>query len=646
MALTKNKKVLEFVEESAALGLPDKIVWIDGGAEQIKALKEEAVKTGELIKLNQNLLPDCYLHRTKVNDVARVEDRTFICTKNKEDAGPINYWMDPKQAYELANEIARGSMKGRTMYVIPYSMGVVGSPFAKIGIEVTDSIYVVLNMAIMTRVGVQCLKALGKDGDFIKGFHAKCNVDAEKRYIMHFPEDNTIISVNSAYGGNVLLGKKCFALRIASYLGKNEGWMAAHMLILGVTFPDGEKKYVAAAFPSACGKTNLAMLIPPKHYLEKGYKVECVGDDIAWIRVGEDGRLWAVNPENGFFGVAPGTNEHSNYNALQSTKRGTIFTNVALNTDDMTVWWEGLSKELPEHCIDWTGKPWNPEKFDKKDKSTCAAHPNSRFTAPAVNCPCVSPDFNSKKGVPLSAIIFGGRRASTTPLVYEARDWNHGVFIGSAMSSETTAAAAGAVGVLRHDPMAMKPFTGYHMGDYFAHWIEMGKKVKNPPKIFNVNWFRTDKDGNFMWPGFGDNMRVLEWILKRCDGAADAEETAIGYVPKAEDIDITDLDYEICEGKKFGLEELKEILTVDKAKWYAEAEEIEGYYNGTVKDRIPGELWHCLATLKDNCKDAKPAAKAAEPAAESGEEVKKPAATKTTAAKKTSTTKKTTAKKA
>ena len=646
MALTKNKKVLEFVEESAALGLPDKIVWIDGGAEQIKALKEEAVKTGELIKLNQNLLPDCYLHRTKVNDVARVEDRTFICTKNKEDAGPINYWMDPKQAYELANEIARGSMKGRTMYVIPYSMGVVGSPFAKIGIEVTDSIYVVLNMAIMTRVGVQCLKALGKDGDFIKGFHAKCNVDAEKRYIMHFPEDNTIISVNSAYGGNVLLGKKCFALRIASYLGKNEGWMAEHMLILGVTFPDGEKKYVAAAFPSACGKTNLAMLIPPKHYLEKGYKVECVGDDIAWIRVGEDGRLWAVNPENGFFGVAPGTNEHSNYNALQSTKRGTIFTNVALNTDDMTVWWEGLSKELPEHCIDWTGKPWNPEKFDKKDKSTCAAHPNSRFTAPAVNCPCVSPDFNSKKGVPLSAIIFGGRRASTTPLVYEARDWNHGVFIGSAMSSETTAAAAGAVGVLRHDPMAMKPFTGYHMGDYFAHWIEMGKKVKNPPKIFNVNWFRTDKDGNFMWPGFGDNMRVLEWILKRCDGAADAEETAIGYVPKAEDIDITDLDYEICEGKKFGLEELKEILTVDKAKWYAEAEEIEGYYNGTVKDRIPGELWHCLATLKDNCKDAKLSAKAAEPAAESGEEVKKPATTKTSAAKKTSTTKKATAKKA
>ena len=617
MALTKNKKVLDFVQESADLAQPDKIVWIDGSPDQIKALKEEAVKSGELIKLNEYLLPDCYLHRTKVNDVARVEDRTFICTKNKEDAGPINYWMDPRQAKELADEIARGSMKGRTMYVIPYSMGVVGSSFAKYGIEVTDSIYVVLNMNIMTRVGKSVLNKIGKDGDFIKGFHAKCNVDADKRYIMHFPEDNLIISVNSAYGGNVLLGKKCFALRIASWLGKNEGWMAEHMLILGVTFPDGEKKYVAAAFPSACGKTNLAMLIPPKHYADLGYKIETLGDDIAWIRVGDDGRLWAVNPENGFFGVAPGTNEHSNKNALESTKRGTIFTNVALNTDDMTVWWEGLSKELPQHCIDWTGKPWDPAKFDKKDKSTCAAHPNSRFTAPAGNCPCISDKFGKENGldaVPLSAIIFGGRRASTTPLVYEARDWNHGVFIGSAMSSETTAAAAGAVGVLRHDPMAMKPFAGYHMGDYFGHWVEMGKKIKNPPKIFNVNWFRTDKDGNFMWPGFGDNMRVLEWILKRCsDTPVDAEETAIGYVPKPEDIDLTDLDYEICAGKKFGVDDLAAILAVDKEKWAKEADEIEGYYNGTIKDRIPKELWDCLATLKSNCKIEKKApAKTAE----------------------------------
>ena len=622
MALTKNKKVLDFVQESAELAQPDKIVWIDGNPDQIKALKEEAVKSGELIKLNEHLLPDCYLHRTKVNDVARVEDRTFICTKNEEDAGPINYWMDPGQAKELADEIARGSMKGRTMYVIPYSMGVVGSSFAKYGIEVTDSIYVVLNMNIMTRVGKSVLNKIGKDGDFIKCFHAKCNVDADKRYIMHFPEDNLIISVNSAYGGNVLLGKKCFALRIASWLGKNEGWMAEHMLILGVTFPDGEKKYVAAAFPSACGKTNLAMLIPPKHYADLGYKIETLGDDIAWIRVGDDGRLWAVNPENGFFGVAPGTNEHSNKNALESTRRGTIFTNVALNTDDMTVWWEGLSKELPQHCIDWTGKPWNPAKYDKKDKSTCAAHPNSRFTAPAGNCPCISDKFGKENGldaVPLSAIIFGGRRASTTPLVYEARDWNHGVFIGSAMSSETTAAAAGAVGVLRHDPMAMKPFAGYHMGDYFAHWVEMGKKIKNPPKIFNVNWFRTDKDGNFMWPGFGDNMRVLEWILKRCsDTPVDAEETAIGYVPKPEDIDLTDLDYEICAGKKFGVDDLTAILSVDKEKWAKEAEEIEGYYNGTVKSRIPQELWDCLATLKANCKVEKKApAKTAEGPAKS-----------------------------
>ena len=603
MALTKNKKVLDFVEAGAELAQPDERVWITGDLGQLDELRKEAVKSGELIKLNQSILPDCYLHRTKVNDVARVEDRTFICTKSREDAGPVNYWMDPKQAYELASEIARGSMKGRKMYVIPYSMGVVGSPFARYGIEVTDSIYVVLNMAIMTRVGANVLKAIGPDGDFIKGFHAKCNVDAENRYIMHFPEDNTIISVNSAYGGNVLLGKKCFALRIASYLGKNEGWMAEHMLILGVTFPDGTKKYVAAAFPSACGKTNLAMLVPPKHYREKGYKIECVGDDIAWIRVGADGRLWAVNPENGFFGVAPGTNDHSNPNALAATKRGTIFTNVALDTDNMTVWWEGLNDDLPEHCIDWTGKPWDRTKFNKKDKSTCAAHPNSRFTAPAKNCPCISPEFDSKEGVPLSAIIFGGRRATTTPLVYPSRDWNHGVFVGSAMSSETTAAATGATGVLRHDPMAMKPFAGYHMGDYFRHWIDMGKAIKNPPNIFNVNWFRQEEDGNFIWPGFGDNMRVLEWILKRCDDAVDAEETAIGYVPRPQDIDLDELDYEIAPGHKFTQDDLKAILAVDKERWAAEAEELESYYKNTIKTRIPAELTECLEKLKENCKN-------------------------------------------
>ncbi len=585
-ALTNNKKVLAFVEESAKLAEPDQIVWIDGSEAQLEALRKEGVKTGEMIKLNEEKLPGCYYHRTAKNDVARVEDRTFICCKNKEDAGPINYWMDPAEAYALCREIARGKMKGRTMYVIPYSMGVVGSPFSKIGIEVTDSIYVVLNMAIMTRVGLDCYEALGEDGDFIKGFHCKCDVDPEKRYIMHFPEDNTIISVNSAYGGNVLLGKKCFALRIASYLGKNEGWMAEHMLILGVTFPDGSKHYVAAAFPSACGKTNLAMLIPPKHYLEKGYKVECVGDDIAWIRIGKDGRLWAVNPENGFFGVAPGTNEKSNPNALAATKRGAIFTNVAIDPSDNTVWWEGLTKQAPARLIDWLGNEWTPESGTK------AAHPNSRFTAPATGCPCLSPEFDSKEGVPLDAIIFGGRRATTTPLVYQSRDWNHGVFVGSIMSSETTAAATGAVGVLRHDPMAMKPFAGYHMADYFGHWIEMGKKIKNPPKIFNVNWFRQDEAGNFIWPGFGDNMRVLDWILKRCQNAVDARETAIGYVPYAKDIDLTGLD--LTE------ETLDSILYVDKKRWRAEADEIEGYYE-QFGDRLPEELKASLRVLKANC---------------------------------------------
>ena len=586
MPLTNNKKVLAFVEESAKLAQPDSIVWIDGSEAQLAALREEAVKTGEMIKLNQEKLPGCYYHRTAQNDVARVEDRTFICCRNKEDAGPINYWMDPQEAYALCREIARGKMKGRTMYVIPYSMGVVGSPFSKIGIEVTDSIYVVLNMAIMTRVGLDCYDYLGENGDFIKGFHCKCDVDPEKRYIMHFPEDDTIISVNSAYGGNVLLGKKCFALRIASYLGKQEGWMAEHMLILGVTFPDGSKKYLAAAFPSACGKTNLAMLIPPKHYLEKGYKVECVGDDIAWIRVGEDGRLWAVNPENGFFGVAPGTNEKSNPNALAATRQGTIFTNVAIDPADNTVWWEGLTKQAPAHLIDWLGNPWTPASGVK------AAHPNSRFTAPASGCPCLSPAFNSKEGVPLDALIFGGRRATTTPLVYQSRDWDHGVFVGSIMSSETTAAATGAVGVLRHDPMAMKPFCGYHMADYFGHWIEMGKKIAHPPKIFNVNWFRQDENGEFLWPGFGDNMRVLEWILKRCDGKVGARETAIGYVPYAKDIDLEGLDYTE--------EKLESILYVDKKRWSAEADEIEGYYK-QFGDRLPKELRESLETLKQNC---------------------------------------------
>jgi len=471
MALTTNKSVLSWIDEKVALVKPDQIVWIDGSEEQLEALRAEACATGEMIKLNEEKLPGCYYHRTAVNDVARVEGRTFICAPTKEEAGPTNNWMDPAEAYKMLDDIARGSYQGRTMYVIPYSMGPVGSPFAKYGIELTDSIYVVLNMVIMTRVGKNVLDALGDSEDWIRGLHCKCDIDEEKRYICHFPQDNTIYSVNSGYGGNVLLGKKCFALRIASYLGRNEGWMAEHMLILGVESPDGDIKYIAAAFPSACGKTNLAMLIPPEYYKGKGYKVWCVGDDIAWMRIGEDGRLWACNPENGFFGVAPGTNMKSNPNALISTQKGTIFTNVARNLDDNTVWWEGLDKNPPTNAEEWKGGKW-----DYTD-GTKGAHPNSRFTAPAKNCPCVSSEFDSHQGVPISAIVFGGRRAKTAPLVYQSRDWNHGVFVGSIMASETTAAATGAVGVVRRDPMAMLPFCGYHMGDYWAHWIAMGAKL-------------------------------------------------------------------------------------------------------------------------------------------------------------------------
>ncbi len=592
--MTKNKTVLKWLDEMKELLQPDNVVWIDGSKEQTEELRAEAVRTGELFKLNQELLPDCYLHRTNPNDVARVEDRTFICTSKKEDAGPTNNWCDPNQMYEKLYNIARGSYQGRTMYIIPYSMGPIGSPLAKIGIEVTDSVYVVLNMLIMTRVDKKVLEVLGDSNDWVRGLHSRCQVDPENRYICHFPEDNTIISVNSGYGGNVLLGKKCFALRIASYQGWKEGWMAEHMLILGLENPQGEVKYIAAAFPSACGKTNLAMLIPPEYLRKKGYKVWTVGDDIAWMRIGPDGRLYAINPENGFFGVAPGTNEKSNFNALESTKKGTIFTNVALDLNNNTVWWEGLNKNLPENALDWKGNPWDASKFDKADKSTCAAHPNSRFTAPAENCPCISEEFNKGAGVPISAIVFGGRRAKCAPLVYQSKNWENGVFVGSAMASETTAAAAGAVGVVRRDPMAMLPFCGYNMADYFEHWLQMGKKLGDKaPKIFNVNWFRTDDEGNFVWPGFGDNMRVLNWILDRCDGKADATETAIGYVPKPEDIDLTDLDMD--------MDTLKDILTVDKEIWTKEAAEIEEHYK-KFGDKLPQELRNQLENLKAGLK--------------------------------------------
>jgi phosphoenolpyruvate carboxykinase (GTP) len=585
MAPTKNRYVLDWIDEQVKLTQPDKVVWITGEEDQLDALRKEAFSTGELFELNQDLLPGCSLHRTAINDVARVEDRTFICTPTREEAGPTNNWMEPSEMYAKLNALYDGAMKGRTMYVIPYSMGVIGSPFAKYGIELTDSIYVVLNMAIMTRVSSKVLDALGDSPDYIKGLHAKADIDENNRYIVHFPQDNTICSVNSGYGGNVLLGKKCFALRIAYYLGRNEGWFAEHMLILGIENPQGEVRYLAAAFPSACGKTNLAMLIPPEVYREKGYKVWCVGDDIAWLRVGEDGRLWAVNPENGFFGVAPGTNEKSNPNALASTRANTIFTNVVHNLDDNTVWWEGLDDNPPTNALDWKGNKWDPSSGVK------GAHPNSRFTAPAEQCPVISSEFNNPQGVPISALVFGGRRAKTAPLVYQSFDWNHGVFVGSIMASETTAAAAGAVGVVRRDPMAMLPFCGYNMGDYFAHWINMGDKIENKPKIFNVNWFRLDDNGKFIWPGFGDNMRVLEWILKRSFDEIDAEETAIGYMPKPEDINI--------EGLDISLDTMKELLSVDVESWKEDIENIREFYSKFDEfDTLPQELRDQLDALE------------------------------------------------
>ena len=593
--MTNNKHVLDWIQSMADMVQPKDIVWINGGEEQAEGLRREACSTGELIKLNEEKYPNCYLHRTAVNDVARVEGRTFICTRKKEDAGNINNWMDPQECYAKLTKLYTGSYKGKTMYVIPYSMGIVGSEFGKIGIELTDSIYVVLNMLIMTRVGKNVMDALGDSADFVKGLHATADCSEENRYICHFPEDNTIWSVNSAYGGNVLLGKKCFALRIASYLGRKEGWMAEHMLILGIENPKGEVKYVTAAFPSACGKTNLAMLIPPEVYRKKGYKAWTVGDDIAWLRVGEDGRLYAVNPENGFFGVAPGTNEHSNYNALMTTRKNCIFTNVGHNLDDNTVWWEGMNDQPPHNAINWKGEKWDYTKYDKADKiNTSCAHPNSRFTAMATNCPCLSSEFNNPKGVPVTAIIFGGRRAKTAPLVYESRSWQHGAFVGSIMASETTAAAAGAIGVVRRDPMAMRPFVGYDMGNYFAHWLEMGKRIPHAPKIFHVNWFRTDDEGHFIWPGFGDNMRVVMWILARCAGEVDAVETPIGLVPKPEDINIEGLD-------GVTVDTVKNLLTIDKQSWLEDVENIKAFYK-QVGDRVPKEMYDELATLEANLK--------------------------------------------
>ncbi|MCL2365590.1 MAG: phosphoenolpyruvate carboxykinase (GTP) [Oscillospiraceae bacterium] len=590
MALTTNKMVLDFVEEMKTLANPDHVVWIDGSKEQLDTLKEEACATGELIKLDQEKLPGCYYHRSAIDDVARVEDRTYICCNQEVDAGPNNNWMAPEDAYAMAKDIFKNSMVGRTMYVIPFSMGPIGSPFAKAGVELTDSIYVVLNMDIMTRIGARVFEMLGDSNDFVRGMHSKCELDARRRYILHFPEDNAIWSMNSGYGGNVLLGKKCFALRMASYQGKNEGWLAEHMLILGIENPQGEVSYIAGAFPSACGKTNLAMLIPPELYKKKGYKVWTVGDDIAWLRVGEDGRLWAINPENGFFGVAPGTNMKSNPNAVASTMKDTIFTNVVL-TKDNTVWWEGLDNNPPHGALDWKGNPWDPASGES------GAHPNSRFTSPAKNCPCIASNWEDPKGVPISAIIFGGRRAKVAPLVYQSRDWQHGVFVGSIMASETTAAATGATGVLRHDPFAMLPFCGYNMADYWQHWLDIGKRLTNPPLIFNVNWFRLDDSGNFIWPGYGENFRVLEWIIRRCKGEVDARETAVGYTPRSRDIDIDEIDYYIHPGLRFNVEALRAILSVGSVYWKEILAPVKAFY-AQFGDHLPQELADELTALE------------------------------------------------
>ena len=554
--LTRNKALLDWVRDCAALCQPDRVVWCDGSEGEKERLTKYAVDTGVLIPLNPQKRPGCYLHRSNPNDVARVEHLTFICTKTKDAAGPTNNWMAPEEAYGKLTKLFDGSMKGRTLYVIPYVMGPIGSPLAKVGIEITDSVYVVLNMRIMTRMGKAALDMLGDSGDFNRGLHCTGDINPERRFICHFPEDNTIWSFGSGYGGNALLGKKCLALRIGSWLGKDEGWFAEHMLILGVESPDGQMTYVTGAFPSACGKTNFAMMIPPKRFA--GWKVWTVGDDIAWMRVGKDGRLWAVNPENGYFGVAPGTNFASNPNAMRTIAKDTIFTNVGL-TKDGDVWWEGMDGEVPDELTDWQGRPW------KKGSTEKAAHPNARFTAPMTNNPVLSKHANDPDGVPISAIIFGGRRATTVPLVLQSFNWAHGVFLGSTLGSETTAAATGKVGVVRRDPMAMLPFAGYNMGQYLQHWLDMQEKIPYPPKLFQVNWFRKGKDGKFLWPGFGENMRVLKWIVDRAHVRVGGQETPFGWVPKAGDLDLSGLD--------IPAEKVDEATHIDPAEWKQELTE-------------------------------------------------------------------------
>ncbi|HEY2524372.1 MAG TPA: phosphoenolpyruvate carboxykinase (GTP) [Candidatus Binataceae bacterium] len=569
-----------WVDEMARLTRPDRIHWCDGSEPERQALYKDAVASRVLIPLNPKKRPGCYLHRSNPNDVARSEDLTFICTRDRDDAGPTNNWMPPNETYERMRGWYDGAMRGRTMYVVPYVMGPLDSPFARIGVELTDSVYVALNMGWMTRMGAAALDMLGASGDFNRGLHSTLDCDPKRRLVCHFPEDNTIWSAGSGYGGNALLSKKCFALRIASWLGRTDGWLAEHMLILGLQSPEGETSYIAAAFPSACGKTNLSMLTPPPAF--RGWRVTTVGDDIAWMQIGADGRLWAVNPEAGYFGVAPGTNAHSNPNAMKMVGHNTIFTNVAM-TPDGDVWWEGIGTEPPEGLVDWQGNPW------RKDSGKPAAHPNSRFTTPMHNNPALSPQADSPQGVPISAIVFGGRRASTVPLVLESFDWNHGVYLGATMGSETTAAATGKVGVVRRDPMAMLPFCGYNMGKYFGHWLEIRNRLKNPPKVFMVNWFRKDSEGHFLWPGYGENIRVLKWIVERVAGRAAAERSPVGMRPAEGALDLT--------GLEIAGESLKQAMAVSPEDWAVELDSQEEFFK-KLGPSVPEKITEQRKTLR------------------------------------------------
>jgi phosphoenolpyruvate carboxykinase (GTP) len=568
MTAATNKAVSTWVDECARLCAPKSIVWCDGSEEEKERLTKVALKAGELIPLNHHKLPGCYLHRSSPNDVARTEKLTFICCPEKGDAGPTNNWMAPAEGYKRLSAIFEGSMKDRTMYVVPFLMGPPSSRFSKVGVQITDSAYVVLNLRIMTRMGKVAFDHLGSSDDFTRGLHGRADLNVDRRFICHFPQDNTIWSVGSGYGGNALLSKKCLALRLASAYGRKEGWLAEHMLIVGIESPDGERTYIAGAFPSACGKTNLAMLVPPAHF--KGWKVWTVGDDIAWIRPGEDGRLHAINPEAGFFGVAPGTSVHSNPNALASLNRDAIFPNVP-QTPDGTVWWEGLESP-PDNCTDWKGRPWTPASTEK------AAHPNSRFTVSIKQCPSYSDEWENPNGVPLSAMIFGARRGSVIPLVYESFNWQHGVYLGATMASETTAAATGKVGVVRRDPFAMLPFCGYNMGDYWRHWLEVGSRLKHPPRIYRVNWFQVGDDGSFLWPGFGENMRVLQWIIARCRGKGPATESPIGYLPAPGALDV--------EGLNLQADTMKRLLAIDHEGWTAALKGQSEYFD-KFGDRLP-----------------------------------------------------------